>query len=49
MKKYCTFPDQTKFQVHSILDKDESHTYICYYYENIQQILWVPNDFLSND
>lgn len=49
MKKYCTFPDQTKVEISSILNLDDTHTYICYYYENIAQVLWVRNDFITND
>ena len=49
MKKYCVFPDETKIELHSILDVTDTQTYICYYDENIPQTLWVPNDFLSND
>lgn len=49
MKKYCTFPDETKIELHSILDVTDTHTCICYYDENISQILWVPNDFIVND
>jgi hypothetical protein len=49
MKKYCTFPDETKIEVHSILDYDDIQTYICYYHEEIPQILWVPNDFISSE
>jgi len=49
MKKYCTFPDQSKFEIHSILDVTETQTYICYYDENIAQVLWVTNDFITND
>jgi len=49
MKKYCTFPDETKVELHSILDVTDTQTYICYYDENLPQNIWVPNDFLSND
>jgi hypothetical protein len=49
INKFCEFPDATKFQIHSILDVTDTHTHICYYDENLPQILWVPNDFLSND
>lgn len=49
MKKYCTFPDQTKVQVHSILEVSDNQTCISYYEENIPQILWIPTDFLVND
>jgi hypothetical protein len=49
MKKYCTFPDETKIKLHSILDVTETHTYICYYDEKLSQVLWVPNNFLVND
>ena len=49
MKKYCVFPDQSKFEINSILDTSESYTCIAYYDDNLPQILWVPNDFISND
>lgn len=49
MKKYCIFPDQSKFEIHSILDVNENQTYIVYYEENIPQMLWVPNEFINND
>lgn len=49
MKKYCVFPDQSKFELHSILDVSETHTCIAYYDDNLPQILWVPNDFITND
>lgn len=47
MKKYCTFPDNTKIKIHSILDTNETQTYICYLWENISQTLWVPSEFIS--
>jgi hypothetical protein len=49
MKKYCTFPDETKIELHSILDVTDIQTCICYYCENIPQTLWVPSDFITND
>jgi hypothetical protein len=49
MKKYCTFPDQTKVELHSILDTNETQSYICYYCDSIPQTLWVPNEFIAND
>jgi hypothetical protein len=49
MKNYCTFPDQTKIEIHSILYVTDTHTHIRYYDENLPQILWVPNDFINND
>lgn len=47
--KFCTFPDQTKVNLHSILDVGESQSYVCYFWENIPQSLWVPNEFISNE
>jgi hypothetical protein len=49
MKKCCIFPDQTKIEIHSILYVTENQTHICYYDENLPQVLWIPNDFLVND
>jgi len=49
INKSCEFPDGTKIQLHSILDVNETQTQICYYSDNLPQILWVPNDFISND
>ncbi len=49
MKIYCTFPDQTKVEIHSILYVTDTQTNICYYEENIPQTLWIPNEFLNND
>lgn len=49
MKKYCTFPDQTKVEIHSILDTSESQTCIAYNDDNLPQILWVPNEYIGND
>jgi hypothetical protein len=49
MKKYCTFPDQSKFEINSILDVRENQTCIAYYDENILQILWVSNDFIVKE
>jgi hypothetical protein len=46
MKKYCIFPDQSKFPIHSILDVFENQSCIAYYDEDIVQILWVPNEFV---
>jgi hypothetical protein len=51
IKKYCTFPDQTKVKITSILDVSETYTCIAYDDgdENLPQILWVPNDSITND
>lgn len=49
MKNYCTFPDETKIELHSILDTNDTQTYICYYEENLPQILWVPNEFIVKE
>ena len=49
IKKYCVFPDQSKIQLHSILDTNDTQTLICYHNENEPQILWVPNDFITNE
>jgi hypothetical protein len=46
INKFCVFPDETKVQLHSILDVSDTHTQVCYYWENLAQILWVPNDFV---
>jgi hypothetical protein len=45
--KTCEFPDGTVIELHSILDVTETHSYICYYWENILQTVWVPNTFLK--
>ena len=49
MKNYCTFPDETKIELHSILDTNDTQTYICYYEENLPQTLWVPNVFIVKE
>lgn len=54
MKKYCTFPDQTTFELHntmSILDVTESQTCVAYIDPNDEQagaqVLWVPSEFIT--
>ena len=53
MKKYCIFPDQSRFELHknlSILDITDSQTLVAYVDEEAgSQVLWVPNDFITND
>lgn len=49
MKNHCVFPDQSKFEVHSILDRVGDQTCISYFSEEVPQILWVPNDFIISD
>lgn len=47
MKKYCIFPDQSQFELHSVLDVCETQTCIAYIDEEAgTQILWVPNEFI---
>ena len=46
MKIYCTFPDETHIEV-DVLEITNTQTKICYYYEDINQTLWVPNDFIK--
>jgi hypothetical protein len=46
MKIYCTFPDKTRIEV-DVLEIAKTQTKICYYDENINQTLWVPNDFVK--
>jgi hypothetical protein len=46
MKIYCTFPDETRIEV-DVLEVTNTQTKICYYYEHINQTLWVPNDFIK--
>lgn len=47
--KKITFPDATEFPVHSIFDVGENYTQVCYFNDNLPQILWVPNHFITND
>ncbi len=50
MKKVCRFPDDSRFIIESILDTNETQTYVCYSWDDIVQKLWVPNDFIvAND
>jgi hypothetical protein len=49
MKNHCVFPDQSKVEVHSILDRVGDQTCISYFHEEVPQILWVPNDFIVSD
>jgi hypothetical protein len=47
--KKVTFPDSTTFPIHSIFDVFEGYTQVCYFDSELPQILWVPNDFITND
>lgn len=47
--KKCTFPDLTAFPIHAIFDVNAASTLVCYYNEETPQIVWVPNEFISND
>ena len=47
--KKVTFPDSTAFPIHSIFDVCEGYTQVCYFDTDLPQILWVPNDFITND
>ena len=49
MKNQCVFPDQSKVEVYSILDRVGDQTCISYFNEEAPQILWVPNDFIIPD
>jgi hypothetical protein len=47
--KTITFPDSSSFPVHSIFDVWENQTQVCYIDDNLPQILWVPNNYITND
>jgi hypothetical protein len=47
--KKVTFPDNSTFPIQSIFDVCEGYTQVCYLNCEIPQIVWVPNEFITND
>lgn len=45
-KKYCVFPDQSKFEIVSLIETNEVQTHLVYKDGNDTQELWVPNDYV---
>jgi len=47
--KVVTFPDTTSYPITAIFDVWNDYTQVLYFIDNLQQIVWVPNNFISND
>jgi len=47
--KRCTFPDLSSFPIDSILDLENGYKQVCYYHDGVAQIVWVPENFITND
>lgn len=47
--KKIIFPDNSSFAIHSIFDVCEGYTQVCYLDCEVPQVVWVPNEFITND
>lgn len=48
MKKYCTFPDQSKFELIFCVEHPNGFSHVKYEHEGVIQEIFVPNDFINN-